>query len=410
VASENRGRRIRSRMMLLLGLLLAATVLVVGCGGDDGNDAADDGPFTIGFAIGKSGGYVPFDVATLVTAQYAIDEINKEGGLLGRQIRVISADNKSDPTLSATAGIEMLDQGAEFLVVSCDFDLGGPAASQAQSRGILTFSNCAGSLKFGPSGIGDLAFSMGPAAVADGPLMAEWAFEEGHRKPYVLQEIVNEYQNEFCDSLKTRYTALAGEGSLAGEDSFKASEPSYDAQVTRIRNLSEPPGFIVVCSLPPGMPKMLRQLRAAGFKQPILNGPSADGNYWKEAVPNLSDFYYGALWSTEGDDPSPKINELFDRFETDQGEPMLNSWGLSGYFLIQSWAAAVKKAGTFESKAVAEALEGLREEPTDLGPVSFSENLHHNVDRVYRLMEVQNGESRFVKEITVDEVLLPDGS
>ena len=52
------------------------------------------------------------------------------GGIDGKPVKIVYADTKSDPAQGANAAIQVLEQGADMLVVSCDFDMGAPAAPE----------------------------------------------------------------------------------------------------------------------------------------------------------------------------------------------------------------------------------------------------------------------------------------
>src|SRR5690348_13919100 len=103
--------------------------------------AADE--IVVGFATAESGFMQAYDKPAQDAAMIRIDEINKAGGLLGRQIKVVNADTKTDRAEGAKAGLEVLDKGAELVIVSCDYDFGAPAALAAQAAGKVSFFLCA---------------------------------------------------------------------------------------------------------------------------------------------------------------------------------------------------------------------------------------------------------------------------
>src|SRR5687767_8960441 len=82
----------------------------------------------VGFATAESGCMQACDKPAQDAAIIRIDEINKAGGLLGKQIKVVTADTKTDRAEGAKAGLEVIDKGAELVIVSCDYDFGSPAA------------------------------------------------------------------------------------------------------------------------------------------------------------------------------------------------------------------------------------------------------------------------------------------
>ncbi|NHX28322.1 amino acid ABC transporter substrate-binding protein, partial [Escherichia coli] len=112
---------------------------------------ADD--ITVGFAIAQSGWLEAYDTPAATAARIRIDEINANGGLLGKQIVWPQADTKSDQAQSASAGLQLIDEGADMLIVSCDYDFGAPAALAAESEGMNSFFLCAEDVKAGIQGV-----------------------------------------------------------------------------------------------------------------------------------------------------------------------------------------------------------------------------------------------------------------
>src|SRR5438552_2005406 len=114
---------------------------------------ADDNPIVIGAAIALSGPIAPYDEGPYKAMQVAIDEVNAKGGVLGRPLKLISSDTKSDIAYGATAAQDVIDKGATLVVVTCDYDYGSAAANVANSKNLIAFSTCAGDPKFGAAGI-----------------------------------------------------------------------------------------------------------------------------------------------------------------------------------------------------------------------------------------------------------------
>ena len=131
---------------------LTAMTLAGGLAVSVGSAWAED--IVVGMATAQSGWMQAYDKPAREAALIRIDEINAAGGLLGKQIRVVEADTKTDRAEGAKAGLEVLDGGAEMVVVSCDYDFGAPAALAAQAAGKISFFLCAESIKAGIPGVG----------------------------------------------------------------------------------------------------------------------------------------------------------------------------------------------------------------------------------------------------------------
>lgn len=391
--------------LILSVVMIAAGAVVGGCGGssDDSSSTSSTGgstaaeaskPIAVGAAIAKSGYLEQIDGGPYAAAKLAIDDINAEGGLLGRQIELTTKDTKSEPNQAAQAATELVDQGIEVLLATCDYDFGSPAGIVAEQHEIVNFTLCAESYLWGPKGIGPLAFTPSPLTSTEGVTMAEWAYETGgFKKAFVLRDESIRYPKEVDDAFATRFEELGGE--VVEEDSFQNEDSNIGSQISNIKQSGA--DLIFICTYPPGGPQAVRQIRAAGIETPIGSCNSMDGDYWLEAVPNLSNFYYDAFGSIYGDDPRPEVNKFFKRYAAETGTPPPNAYPLMGYTAVEAWAQAVEEAGTTEGPAVAKALEGFKGVELLGGLTSYTADVHAAPNRPQVIMEVQNGKHKFVE-------------
>ncbi|MFB2549996.1 ABC transporter substrate-binding protein [Ensifer soli] len=360
--------------------------------------AEDAKPIKIGFAIAESGWLSNYDSAPFKAAVMKIDEINKAGGLLGRQIEYSVMDTKTDQERSATAGAQLVDTGIDMLVVSCDYDFGAPAALAAKQAGLIAFSLCAGDPKMGVQGVGPYAFTANSAAQSEGIAIAEYAQTKMNLKTvYVLEDVTIEYNKSACAGFRAAWIAGAGEASILGNDTFKNDDPSIASQITRLKGLPTAPDAVFMCSVTPGGASALRQLRAAGVDAPILANTAMVDNYWLNAVPGLKDFYLAAFMSLYGDDPRPEMNAFLDAHKARWGEPPVSSYAVLGYSLVEQWAYAVEKAETTETEPVVAVMNSFTDQAFTAGPTTFTDQLHIQVDRPWLIMKVENDSFRAVE-------------
>lgn len=395
----------------------AALAIAIGasaCGSSDDSgstagtaSAKNSEPITIGFVIGKTGLLESYDVPAQTTAQFAIDDINKDGGVGGRRLRSIVADMKSKPELAGTAATDVIDKGADIIVTPCDFDFGSPAALVAQEKGMIGISTCAASTNFGPQGVGDLAYTMGTAGVTEGAAAAEWAAQKkGWKTAYLLWDNTLDQNKQASAAFKERFQSAGG--TLVGEDTFKQDDQSIGAQVTRIKGLDTPPDFIYMSSYQPGFAKALKQVRAAGIDVPIVGGSDLDGDYWKGGAGELNDIYYTAYGSIYGDDPDPKINELVERYKTATGKQPDVSAFLTGYPTIQALAKAIEQAGSTDGKAMTAKMQAFTDEPFLL-TTTYTPEWHISLKRDVRIMQIADGKTSAVGTWKTQEVPTPKG-
>ena len=256
-APKLEGKHRHRHRWLALVAVIAFALAAAACGSTDDDDdggaaeTTSGEPIVIGSAVALTGPISAFDLPALQGTEIAIEEINANGGILGRQVRHVRSDTKSDINQGARAGLEVLEEGADAMIVTLDYNFGGGAAREAQKAGKVVIAPGAGSAKFGVQGIGNMAYTLGIAAQTDSTVAAEWGIEDKDFKTsYLLLDDVTDYDKDQCSAFKQVWTELGGE--ILGEDTFKNGDPSVAAQVSRIRALPQEPDLIMLCSFPPG--------------------------------------------------------------------------------------------------------------------------------------------------------------
>jgi branched-chain amino acid transport system substrate-binding protein len=387
----------------LIGLIAATASLAGGARTQAGK------PIVLGAVIALSGLAAPFDAPPTLGAELAIKDINARGGVLGRPLEMIKVDFKSDRKLGGTAALEALDKGAEIIVSSCDFDFGAPSAQQAAKKGVVAFSLCASSPLFGPAGISPLAFTAGTAGNVQASVAAEWAYSKKKWKTaYLLKDKSISFTSEWVDYFKQRWTELAGAKSIIGQETFLNNDPSFASEVTRLKGVQDKVDVIAACTYPPGGATLVREIRAAGIKLPIVSCLAMGGTYWLKAVPNLSDLYTieaGTSYPT-AKDSNQKVNALLRRYiQAAHSTPPGASY-INGYSMVELIARAIKSAGSTNGEALRKALEKFSRVPTIAGPTSFDSKIHIRANPVpLAVMSIQNGKPVFVTRYQPQKVV-----
>ncbi len=364
--------------------------------------AADD-EVVIGFAIAESGWMNAYDGPPLKGAMMAIEDFNAKGGILGKQIKAVVADTKTDTVQGAKAAAEVIANGAQFMAVSCDYDMGAPAATVANDNSIIAIAFCASDAKMGVQGIGPYAFTMEIYGQGEGAVGAAYAWKRGWRKAYGLLDASIEYDKSICHGFLEYWKKLGGE--VIGVDTFMQEDASIASQITRYKQAAAEKGepeVMMLCSYVPGAVSAIRQLRAAGIDVPLIGGNSMDGDYWVEGVPGLNDHYAITFGSKYGDDPRPEVNEFFARYRDKYGEPE-SSFPLNGYSVVEAIKIAAERAGSLESDAVLAELNKFDKQALLWGATTFTEEMHIDLVHPMAVIQIQGGKGSFADLITVED-------
>jgi len=355
----------------------------------------------IGYAIAETGGFAGFDGAVVNGAKIAVADINAKGGVLGRQLKIVTADAQSKIDGSAPAAQTLISQGVLFMSATADYDFGGPALRAANEAGLVGIG-MAGDTRLGFHGIGPLVFNIYPGSAAEGVVMAQFAQSKGLKRPYLLTDTINSYPKTVADAFEARWKGLTG-GDVAGKDLFLNSDTSIRTQIDKIKATDA--DSILLASFPPGGTAAIRQIRAAGLNMPILGDIAFDGDSWVGAVPGLSDVYVPQLAFPGNQDA--RSQAFFRAYETTTGaKSIAPSYSAIGYSQIEILARGMQDANSTDGAKVAAAISKVRDLQTLIGPIDYTWRADCNVPASlpWQILQVQKGQLSFLKKMKAEGI------
>jgi branched-chain amino acid transport system substrate-binding protein len=390
------------KAQLLIGALLGGAITF----GAAQKALADD-DITIGMAVAFSDWMEAYDGEATKMAQLWVDQTNAKGGLLGKKIKVISGDTKTDRVEGAKVGKDLIDQGAKLLLVSADYDYGAPAALQAQKAGVISAFLGASDPKAGVLGVGPFSFTANNAGQLEGAVMGDWGYEKkGFRKGYMLLDEAIEYNKSVCAGYEWEFPNKGGK--IVGKDTFKGLDPTISSQITRLSDAIRTDGVdnIMLCSTNPGAASSVRQLRAAGINLPIMSATAMDGTYWLNSTPGLKDFYL-RIQALTVNDTRPAVNELTAAFAQKFSKPPTTQYAYPIYAFLDMWSKAVTEAGTTDAAKEVALLNKSDKTPTILGPRTFTSKLHVQTSMPMTVVSYADDKETPVEEWSIKDTI-PD--
>ena len=378
---------IRKSMLATAGL---AALLLAG----PANAASDE--ILIGGALSLTGVQAPLDTPGFKGAQVAVKALNDAGGLLGKKVKFINIDGKSDPVTVGNVAVELIDKGAQLMVAPCDFDFGGPAGREAQSAGIVGISTCASDPLYSSWSLGDKQFTLSMWNTTMGAVAADYALKErGWKTAYVVTDQFIAYTKSLSKYFVEHFKTIGGEILL--EDSYTNGDNDFSAQLSRLQALDKKPDVIFISSYGIDIAMMIRALREVGYDAPVLGGDSYDDPAIHEALgAKLGNEIYFVTHTWMGPESHPDMPKFIQLYKDMFGEDPDTSFVATGWDTIMLMAEAVKIAGTTDGAAVAKALE---ENDFKLltGDLSYSNAADgHAPDKAAILVELKAGTPGFL--------------
>ena len=225
------------------GIALAAMLaagLTAGCGGGGGEKkAADAGKeIVVGVNAELTGNVANYGKSMLSGFELAVEEANKAGGVDGKQIKVVTADNKSEPSESGNAATKLVTQNKVVAVI-------GPATSGcvAAEEPVLTANKipliapCATAPGITLQKDGKTKPFVFRACFIDpyqGDIMAQFAAKDLKvKKAAILHDSSSDYSKGLAEVFTKVFTANGGQ--ITTDEAFLAKDVDFKASLTKIK-------------------------------------------------------------------------------------------------------------------------------------------------------------------------------
>lgn len=326
---------------------------------------AADAEVLIGLATPLTGHMAWAGASNQVGAESAVADLNANGGVLGERIDLLVVDDACDPEQAVAAAAKLLDAGVALVIGHQCSVASLPASKVYADAGMLMISPFSTNPKLTEQGFPTVFRICGRDDVQGrvaGDLLAE---RFGERAIAIVHE-----------------SAVYGEG-LAAEIKKRLNERG----VTEVMFEAIPPGQAEYSDIVRKMQVAgVEVLYYAGFRREagLIMRQAHDRGYGLQLVApdgiGGEDFALIAGEAANGTlmtyAPSPLRNPgaaaLAERFAA---EGYAGSFGIGtfrSYAIVQAWAQAVERAGTFAPGPVAEALHGFQFD-TVLGRLGFDQ-------------------------------------
>lgn len=359
------------------------------------------GPITIGTPLGLTGTYSFADTQVLAGVQIAAQQINASGGILGHKLKIDTLNTDSDLANVANDGIQLISDGAQFLIPTMDYNGGGPAARVANAKDIVSITT-SGDTRFGLAGIGPYAFNIYPGSPTEGAVAATYAVKDAHwGQGFMLVDNTLAHPITVCSSFQQTYKALGGD--LTGQQTFQNSDQSIATQITAMRQDAGHYKFIMLCSYPPGGISALRQIRAAGITVPIVVDAAFDGTYWFSSMPHETNVYQvsaGALNLTQNEN-SQQLAVMKAYANEHHGQlPDFATAIFTGYGAVQALAQAIRATKSVNGTVIKNELQTFKDVPLTIANVTWTAACHVPLGQPMDILRVQDEKQYLVDSVT----------
>ncbi len=322
---------------------------------------------------------------------FAVAEINKRGGVLGRRVRAIHIDNRSTPLGARQAAIDAVKQNVVGVVGACWSSFSLAMAPVLQEAGISMVSSASTNEKV--TLVGDCIFRVCFTDAFQGKVMAQFAKEDmGAKTAVIFTNINSDYSMGLSDIFYKNFASDGGEVLLV----CKYSETDVDFSVNLKKVLALKPDVMFI----PGHEKdsaiIMKQSRNMGIKATFLGGDGWGDHVYDLVGDSVDGGYFSGAWHP--DLPSKETKEFLKKYKDWFGKdaPCDQPWVFDATMVLLD---AIRRAGSTDRKQVRDALADTKDFMAVTGRISFDEN-GDPIDRSGVILKFEKGKIVFVKSIS----------
>lgn len=384
----------RKRVYGFLAGLLAFSVLAAGCGG--GKAATDTGEIKLGANIELTGSVANYGSQALTGLKLAIKEVNAAGGVHGKQISLVVADNKSEPSEATNATTKLITQDKVVAIIGPAVSSNFLAAVQvAQDHKIpaLTPTGTNEKITVDNGKVRPYSFRSCFTDPFQGTVMANFAAKSLKVKTAAIYiDSSSDYSKGLAEVFEKVF--VQNGGTIVAKEAYLQKDSDFRAALTKLKAAN--PDAIFIPGYYEEVGKIAKQARELGINQPLLG---TDG--WTDeklveiaGADALNNSYYSNHFSAQ--DKDPNVAKFVDAYKAEYNrEP--NVFAALGYDAGLLIVDAIKRAGSADPQKIRDALEQTKNFQASTGVLSLDAN--HNPIKTAFILERQNGVELFKEKI-----------
>ncbi len=350
------------RKIMVIGMSAAMVLGMGGCGSKEVKptstseseapskaEASTGDTIKVGLITPKTGQVAQYGIAVENASMLAVKEINEAGGINGKQIELISYDNKADATESINLFNRLVDNDKVVALI-------GPVISStslavaplAEEKGIPMITPTGTNLDITPDY--DYVFRACYTDPYQGGIMAKFAAENlKAKKAAILFNTGDDYSTGLAVAFKETFEAAGG--TITNYEGYTAEDKDFKAVLSNIKTNAPDvlfnPDYYNTVGLIAG------QVKEAGLDTVMIGGDGWD-DVQKEYGDVTEGYYFANHYAS--DDTDPIVQSFVQSYKDTYGDTP-NALAALGYDATKIMIKAIEAANSEEGEAILEALK-----------------------------------------------------
>jgi branched-chain amino acid transport system substrate-binding protein len=377
----------RAKWLALLSLVLA----LAGWTGCKKQDGATGDTIPIGEYASLTGNEAAFGRSSHRGTELAIEELNKAGGVLGKQLKLLTEDTQSKEGESSTVVSKLISRERVVAVlgeVASGRSL--EAAPICQQNNIPMISPSSTNPRV--TQVGDYIFRVCFLDSFQGDALARFGINTlKAKKVAIMSDVSSAYSLGLAEYFKESFTKRGG--AVTSEQKYSKNDTDFNAQLTAIKTTT--PDAIFVPGYYQEVGLIIRQARQLGINVPLFGGDGWEApellQIAKEAAEGT---YYTTHYSPETQ--NPEVQNFVKAYRAKYGDTP-DAMAALGYDSALVLVDAIKRAGTTDGPKLRDAIAATK----DLKGVTGTTQIDKNRDatKPATVITIKGGKFQYVDTI-----------
>ena len=373
-----------------ISAMLAVSVVASGCGG--GSKASDE--IKIGVVGEMTGSNATYGTSMVNGMKLAVKEINDKGGVNGKKINLVVADDKSEPAEAANAMSKLINQDKTPVVMGIFTSSNAIAAANVSEAAKVPFlaigaTNPKVTLDEKTGKVKPNTFRVCFIDPFQGTVGANFVLNELKlKKAVVFVDNSSDYSKGLPSFFKKAYQSKGGE--IVGEEAYLQKDTDFKAVLTKIKTMN--PEVLYVPGYYEEVGKIVKQARELGMNLPIVGGDGWDSPKLAEiaGAASLNNTFFTNHYSP--DDTSEASKAFVDAYVKAYNQKP-DAPAVLGYDGARLIADAISRAGGTDAAKVAKAIAETKNYKAVTGDTSLNET--HDAVKSAVIIEFKDGKQAY---------------
>jgi branched-chain amino acid transport system substrate-binding protein len=372
-------------MRLTVLLLLLCSVLLTGCGGPA---KPTKGEVVVYVAGPLSGFQANGGQTVLGGARLATEEINRAGGLLGYEVTVVGLDDESDSDVAVSIAQQIrdeVDQGRNVLGVIGHLNSGQTLAAMEvyQDLSLVVVTPTASEVSLTQKGYRNF-FRVNANDNTQAMVDAQYLVNNLQARRIAVVYNDDPYGQGLGQLIADDLRSLGAEVVVTLQVAVEQS--TFPGEVPQI--LAANPDAVFYAGYEVETPYLRLELVDAGLTVPFL---ASDGAFLAATIDEAGTTAEGMYVSAFGPRPQAAVDEAWIKAYQAVEYRNPDTYSINGYSALEVLAQGAKKAGSFDSAEVADAIRSLPAIETPMGNLSYNADGDLKDQKIY-IFQVEDGD------------------